>query len=71
MAPSREVLASRTLLPWDSLLILSVPCSPQAPLSPGPQAAYREGLSKLDLQYAKLLVRRALGEGCRGGPGRS
>lgn len=36
---------------------------PQAQLSPGPRNAYRECLGKLDLQYAKLLVRLWAGVG--------
>lgn len=36
----------------------------QTQLSPGPRGAYRESLGKLELQYAKLLVRA-------GGTGRS
>lgn len=32
-------------------------CLLQTQLSPGPSGAYRECLGKLELQYAKLLVR--------------
>lgn len=41
-------------------------CLLQSQLSPGPCGAYRECLGKLELQYAKLLV-RAGGVGGNGG----
>lgn len=42
-------------------------CPPQSQLSPGPGGAYREGLGKLELQYAKLLVRLGRGQELGGG----
>lgn len=44
--------------PWCHALV----CPPQAQFSPGPQTTYRDCLSKLDLQYEKLLVRRQVGD---------
>lgn len=45
------------------------PLCPQAQLSPGPRSAYHDCLSKLDLQYAKLLVSVGRGDGGAWGVG--
>lgn len=61
--PPSRACRRRRLLCLHSGSFTVLLCPPQAQLSPGPQTSYRDYLSKLDVQYEKLLVSRWPGDG--------